>query len=271
MSSSSLHPILITPTDTNLLGKSIQFATLKHASQMRKDNKTPYVEHPKSVANRLNQFLAQFKDTSYVQSLLHQTVSLADSQQPNKHSSPTLCESILCAAVLHDTLEDTETTFEELETQFGPVTARLVSEVTNDDSRVKALCDKKLQEYHEHTLDESAKTILVDGLNSQIENLSEAVLRKRLGRGAYFVEKLNSMSLEALLVKLADRLDNILDVDPQPSSQNNDLTKLEQKPKHSHFNTEYKYETRYVMANIDRSRLTPIHEELVSNIVRAVY
>lgn len=48
MSSSSLDTtLLIVPNETNLFGKSIQFATLKHASQMRKDNKTPYVEHPK--------------------------------------------------------------------------------------------------------------------------------------------------------------------------------------------------------------------------------
>lgn len=195
---------------------------------------------------------------------MNQTIQI----DANTIPSTTLCESILCAAVLHDTLEDTETTFEELSTQFGAITATFVSEVTNDDTRVKALCEKKLQEYREHTLDESARTIIVDGLHSQIDDLSETVLKKRLGRGAYFVEKLNSMSLEALLVKLTDRLDNILDVPTVVRSQHDDNDDL--KPKHTHFDTEYKYETRYVMVNIDRSRLTPLHEELVSTIVKAI-
>ncbi len=42
-------------------------------------------------------------------------------------------ETILCAALLHDTLEDTETTLEELKEKFGDEIANLVHEVTNED------------------------------------------------------------------------------------------------------------------------------------------
>lgn len=41
-------------------------------------------------------------------------------------------ENVLMAAVLHDVVEDTETTFTELEVEFGPRIAGLVSEVTKD-------------------------------------------------------------------------------------------------------------------------------------------
>jgi guanosine-3',5'-bis(diphosphate) 3'-pyrophosphohydrolase len=51
------------------------------------------------------------------------------------------------AAALHDTLEDTATTREELEAEFGPVVCRLVEEVTDDKSLPKVE-RKRLQIVH---------------------------------------------------------------------------------------------------------------------------
>jgi guanosine-3',5'-bis(diphosphate) 3'-pyrophosphohydrolase len=45
---------------------------------------------------------------------------------------------VLVAALLHDTIEDTETSAEELEREFGPNVASIVSEVTDDKSLPKA-------------------------------------------------------------------------------------------------------------------------------------
>jgi (p)ppGpp synthase/HD superfamily hydrolase len=39
---------------------------------------------------------------------------------------------VVAAAVLHDTLEDTDTTVEELQKRFGPTVASLVSELTDE-------------------------------------------------------------------------------------------------------------------------------------------
>uniref|UniRef100_A0A8C7WWK7 HD domain containing 3 n=1 Tax=Oryzias sinensis TaxID=183150 RepID=A0A8C7WWK7_9TELE len=44
---------------------------------------------------------------------------------------------VLQAALLHDTVEDTDTTPTELEAKFGPVVARIVQEVTDDKSLPK--------------------------------------------------------------------------------------------------------------------------------------
>lgn len=41
------------------------------------------------------------------------------------------------AAILHDTVEDTDTTFEEIEDQFGQEVRSLVAEVTDDKSLPK--------------------------------------------------------------------------------------------------------------------------------------
>lgn len=43
-------------------------------------------------------------------------------------------ENLIAAALLHDTLEDTNTTYEELEQEFGIIIASLVQEVTKQGS-----------------------------------------------------------------------------------------------------------------------------------------
>ena len=53
----------------------------------------------------------------------------------------------LMAAVLHDTIEDTETWAEELEAGFGPEVRALVLEVT-DDKRLPKAERKRLQIEH---------------------------------------------------------------------------------------------------------------------------
>jgi len=98
--------------------KAISFAADKHRNQKRKDQEaSPYINHPIAVA----------------------TV-LAD--EGNVYD-----DSILMAAILHDTVEDTETTFEELESVFGVDVAGIVRELTDDKSLPKAV-RKELQIEH---------------------------------------------------------------------------------------------------------------------------
>ena len=79
------------------------FAALKHRKQVRKGHERyPYINHPIAVAE-----------------LLAGVGGVTD-------------PVILMAAMLHDTVEDTSTTFEELAEAFGPEVAELVREVTDD-------------------------------------------------------------------------------------------------------------------------------------------
>lgn len=96
------------PTMNRLL-HAAHFAAGKHATQRRKNAAaTPYINHPLEVAHHLA------------------AVGGVDD------------EDVLIAALLHDTVEDTETTREEIAATYGERVASLVMECTDDKSLPKA-------------------------------------------------------------------------------------------------------------------------------------
>ncbi|MEB3323050.1 MAG: HD domain-containing protein [Synechococcaceae cyanobacterium] len=97
-----------TPADVPDLLRALAFAATKHRDQRRKDAEaSPYINHPIAVAH-----------------VLAVEGGVTD-------------RDILVAAVLHDTVEDTETSFAELEAGFGTDVTRLVRELTDDKSLPK--------------------------------------------------------------------------------------------------------------------------------------
>ena len=79
------------------------FAAWKHTGQFRKgEGKTPYIHHPVEVA-----------------AILSEAGAVEDSD-------------LLQAALLHDTIEDTDTHREEVESHFGSRVCSIVLEVTDD-------------------------------------------------------------------------------------------------------------------------------------------
>jgi GTP diphosphokinase / guanosine-3',5'-bis(diphosphate) 3'-diphosphatase len=127
----------------NNLAKLLQaasFAAKKHRYQKRKgDDAEPYVNHPLEVAN-----------------LLANVGKIDD-------------YDILIAAVLHDTIEDTETTREELTGLFGAQVCDYVLEVTDDKSLPKAERKQKQVEHAPH-LSNGAKQIK---LGDKISNITD--------------------------------------------------------------------------------------------------
>jgi GTP diphosphokinase / guanosine-3',5'-bis(diphosphate) 3'-diphosphatase len=133
------------PPNFSLIVQAVAFAAEKHKTQRRKDaDASPYINHPVALARILSVEAA-------VQDL-----------------------NVLCAALLHDTVEDTETTLEELSSTFGEKIASIVAEVTDD------------------------------------KNLPKAI-RKQLQ-----IEHAPSLSLEAKMVKLADKIANVRDILESP-------------------------------------------------------
>jgi len=123
-----------------LVLRAIEFAAWKHRDQRRKDERaSPYINHPIAVAEVLSR----------------------DGGVRNSE--------VLAAALLHDTLEDTETTSTELRRAFGPKIARIVQEVTDDKSLPKER-RKELQIEHAAHISRGAKLVK---LADKICNLSD--------------------------------------------------------------------------------------------------
>ena len=120
--------------------RALAFASRKHSNQRRKDaDGSPYINHPIALVSVL--------------------VVEAQIEDPD----------VLCAALLHDTIEDTETTTEELTEIFGGAIASVVVEVTDDTRLPKA--ERKLRQV-EHAAHLSPKARLVK-LADKIANLRD--------------------------------------------------------------------------------------------------
>jgi len=124
--------------------EAFRFAEERHKGQKRKNEaQDDYIQHPMRVAS--------------------DTYTLTHDQ------------TLTCAAVLHDTLEDTETSYNEILDKFGKEVANIVQELTVDRE------ERKSPPYNGDY-------------------------------GKYFIDKMINMSNGALTIKLVDRLDNILDL-----------------------------------------------------------
>src|SRR5262245_65908113 len=92
-----------------ILLKALAFAAHKHRDQRRKDPEaSPYINHPIALAD-----------------VLVNEGGVSDVE-------------VLCAALLHDTVEDTATTAQELTETLGPRIASVVAEGTEDKRMAQA-------------------------------------------------------------------------------------------------------------------------------------
>ncbi len=126
--------------DTKIIQKAYEYAKSKHGDQLRKSGE-PYIIHPIQVAYTLA------------------TLGMDD--------------NTICAALLHDVLEDTDTTYTDLEREFNPEVAYMVDGVT------------KLSKLQYASIEEQ-----------QVENYRKMFLA--MGK-----------DIRVILIKLADRLHNM--------------------------------------------------------------
>lgn len=168
--------------DRDLIKKASDFATLKHKGQIRIFGKIPYISHPSAVADLVTKYGGSAE--------------------------------MIAAAWLHDTLEDTDTTEEELREKFGDKVANLVVEISSP----------------------------------EISDKSQ--------KGKYLADKMNTMSSEALTIKLCDRLHNVSDLDKSSSR----------------FQQLYPAETKFILDAIEdyERPLNAQQQILVSEIRKAI-
>jgi len=123
---------------------ALGFAAAKHRDQRRKDDHgSPYINHPIALAR-----------------VLCEEAGVTDTQT-------------LCAALLHDTVEDTDTTAEELKSRFGPEVCRLVMEVT-DDMRLSKAERKRLQVEHAAAISDRAKLVKLADKICNLRDMDQA-------------------------------------------------------------------------------------------------
>lgn len=129
--------------DAAKLLRAASYAAEKHRSQRRKGaDADPYINHPLQVA-----------------AMLAEVGKITDAE-------------ILTAALLHDVIEDTETSPEEIEELFGKRVRGLVMEVTDDKSLPKAERKRKQVEKAPH-LSDGAKQIKIADKYSNISDVME--------------------------------------------------------------------------------------------------
>ena len=140
--------------NTATLLRTINFAAIKHRGQKRKNLTAPYINHPIAVAELLSRY--GITDTATLQ-----------------------------GAILHDTVEDTQTTPDELEELFGAEVKNIVLEVS-DDKELPLPERKRLQIEHAPHLSPKAKLIkIADKINNVYEIIysppTEWEIERRLG------------------------------------------------------------------------------------------
>ena len=124
--------------------KATEFAADKHRGQSRKDAaRTPYINHPVAVAHLLSDYAG-----------IHDA-------------------NVIVAALLHDTVEDTDTTVDDIEEEFGLEVRDIVIEVT-DDKSLPSERRKQLQIEHAGKLSHAARLVK---LADKICNLQDIISR----------------------------------------------------------------------------------------------
>ena len=130
-------------SDLPIILRALAFAAEKHRDQRRKNAEaSPYINHPIALANML-------ANEGHVDDPV-----------------------VICAALLHDTIEDTETTPEELRAMFGDEIAAIVCEVT-DDKLLSKQDRKRLQIEHAGSLSDKAKLVKLADKISNLRDMAQ--------------------------------------------------------------------------------------------------
>lgn len=160
---------------------ALAYAVKAHKDQTRSDG-SPYVKHPERVAS----FVQKFKKSHNL-------------------------DALISAAYLHDTIEDTDTTHEDLEKMFGGLIASMVKELTSDKDKIT-----------------------------------------KVGKDNYLADKMAKMSSWSLVIKLADRLDNVQDIATAKTPA---------------WRQKYKAETEKILSRLEKDRdLSVSHKKIIKAI-----
>ena len=184
------------PIEFDQLMDTIIFAANKHQGQVRKDaDHSPYITHPLAVARAIAE-IGGVGDTL-----------------------------VYKAAILHDTIEDTDTTEEEIRLRFGEEVLQVVLEVT-DDKTLEKMDRKRRQVIHAPNLSYPARIIkladkiinCLDILQSPPEGWTLQRRRDYIQWGTDVIAQIRGTNeaLEAAFDQIITEAEEILDFQVQP-------------------------------------------------------
>ena len=137
--------------DTSLLDRAIQFAVQAHSGAQRRGKGFPYIVHPMEA--------------------MAIAATMTDDQE------------ILAAAALHDVVEDTEVTIDDIRSQFGDRVARLVD--TESDRRGEGMDWHTRKKDSLRRLKEAGRDEKIVALSDKLSNM-RAIARDNYEKGDAF-------------------------------------------------------------------------------------
>lgn len=144
-----------------IVEEALEYATKMHKGQYRK-NGLEYITHPIKVA----EYVRKFKESSNI-------------------------ETLIAAAYLHDTIEDTEATYYDIVERFGPEVAHLVLELTTDEDLKNEIGKTK---YLEIKMKNMSSWALVIKLCDRLANICDLESVEESFRKKYIIETIEILN-----------------------------------------------------------------------------
>lgn len=160
-----------------MIQSALAMASLYHRNQKRKYTGEPYIEHPKLVAKIITDYMEACDDI------------------PLFAFDPMDYSVIQSAALLHDTIEDTNATYEEIQKVFGKSVCDLVYFLTDDltpkDGNRKLRKEKHLEKLLNSPYE--AKCLKIADVLANVRNLAEVVPAEDKGFAIKYVGEKQQM------------------------------------------------------------------------------
>lgn len=147
----------------SIISRALNFAIKAHGNQTRKGDGKPYIVHPIEVAVIVAKVI------------------------PNN-------DYVIASALLHDTVEDTDTTLEDIEKEFGYTVVKIVGDLTEKDKSLPWRKRKMLAIAHIKEMDEWSLIVKTADKLQNLKSLYSAILEK----GETVLEKFNAPLKEQL-------------------------------------------------------------------------
>lgn len=160
-----------------MIQSALAMASLYHRNQKRKYTGEPYIEHPKLVAKIITDYMEACDDI------------------PLFAFDPMDYSVIQSAALLHDTIEDTNATYEEIQKVFGKSVCDLVYFLTDDLTPKDGNRKLRKEKYLEKLLDSpyEAKCLKIADVLANVRNLAEVVPAEDKGFAIKYVGEKQQM------------------------------------------------------------------------------